>query len=333
MMSNHTPSNTPREEPEAIFIVGVSRSGTTLLRTLLETSVRIAIAMENHFVGHVIPGQGARHQFRRLGDLARDDTIRALVELVYGGEFQRRSRLREISPYWRWLIREIPPEEVERRLLAAERTERGIMAAFLRLYADHMGRPIMGEKTPAHLAYADTLLEWFPNGRVIHIVRDPRGVYVSDSRRRRGRPTAPYRWLMRIPLAFQAALLVQTMLSWLSAARRHRALERRHPGRYLMLRFEDLVQQPAVQIPRLFDFLGVPVPENAGEVKVVSRGFRLGEMGFDAAAADRWREHIHPFAERVLRLFLGRAMRRLGYAPSSGADLPGGGRGRLGDTL
>lgn len=300
-------------EPEAIFVVGVSRSGTTLLRTVLETSDRIAIAMENHYVGHVIRNYGARHQFARLGDLADDETIRRIVEFIYSGEYQKRSRLREISPFWRWLIREIPPADVEHRLLAAQRTEQGIYAALLRLYADFMGRPVMGEKTPAHLNFVDTLLEWFPRAKVVHIVRDPRAVYVSDSRRRRGRPSPPYSWLMRLPLAFGAVMLVQTALAWSGAARRHFRLARVYPDQYAMLRFEDLVRQPDESLPRLFDFLGVELPAGATDVKVVSRGFNLGAEGLDAAAADRWREHLHPLAARLLKLLLGRPMRRLGY--------------------
>ena len=165
------------------------------------------------------------------------------------------------------------------------------MAAFLRTYADFMGRPVMGEKTPAHLGYVDMLLEWFPGGKVVHIVRDPRAVYVSDCRRRRQRPTAPYSWLMRLPLLFPATIVVQTTLAWNSAARRHRDLERRHPTSYRMIRFEDLVRAPEETLPGLFDFLGVALPAGVTDVSVVSRGFMLGEAGLDAGAADRWREH------------------------------------------
>lgn len=302
-----------RTEPEAIFVFGVSRSGTTLLRTLLETSERIAIAAENHYLGHVIPRYGARDHFRPLGDPRDDATIERLVDFIYSGAYQKRSRLREISAFWRWLIRETEPEQLKERLLRAERSERGLMAAFLRFYADQHGKPIMGEKTPAHFAYAEKLLEWFPRGRLVHIVRDPRAVYVSDTRRRRQRPSIPYTWLMRLPLAFEAAMLLQTVVSWATAARRHADLARRYPDRYHMLRFEDLVRQPEVELPRLFEFLGVELPAKWTEVKVVSRGFRLGEAGLDAEAAGRWREHIHPVAGRLLKMFLGRPMRRLGY--------------------
>lgn len=311
---SRAPRAAGQAEPEAIFIVGASRSGTTLLRTLLERSERIAIAMENHYLGHLVPGHGARDEFRRLGDLANDETIGRIVDFIYSGEYQRRSRRREISPFWRWLISDVPRTELERRLLAAERTERGILAALLRLYADTKGKPLMGEKTPAHLLYVDTLLAWFPRARVVHIVRDPRAVYFSDCRRRRGRPTPPYGWLMRIPLAFESVMLIQTVLAWSAAARRHFRLQGQYRGRYAMVRFEDLVSQPAIVLPALFGFLGVETPPDVTGVEVVSRGFRLGEAGFDAGAADRWRAHIHPLARRLLALLLRRPMRKLGYA-------------------
>ena len=162
----------------------VSRSGTTLTRRILDRHSRIGIATENHYLGHLLAWEGARHYFRRLGDLRDDATVRRLVDLIYSPEFQRRSRLRELSPYWRWLTERVPRADIEARLLASDRTERGIFEAFLRIYADRRGKAIMGEKTPAHLAYVETLLEWFPDARVVHCMRDPRAIHVSELRRR-----------------------------------------------------------------------------------------------------------------------------------------------------
>ena len=300
---------------EAIFIVGISRSGTTLMRTLLERSDVIAIAMENHYLGHLLPKHGARHAFARLGPLDDDATLRRIVEYIYSGEMQRRSRLREISPFWRWLIAEVPRDEVERRLLAAERTERGIFEAFLRLYADQHAKQVIGEKTPAHLAFAELLFEWFPGARIIHMLRDPRAIFVSEVRRRRKRRTPPYRWLMWLPGVFELAMLLQVALTWSRAVRRHAELAQAEPDRYLMVRFEDLVQQPEQALRRVFDFVGVEMPPDATAVSVVSRGYNLGAEGLDAAAADRWREQINPLARRLLTLLVRGRLRALGYAP------------------
>jgi hypothetical protein len=301
-------------EPEAIFIVGVSRSGTTLMRRVLDSHSRIAIATENHYLGHLVEREGARHHFRRAGDLHDDAAVRRLVELIWSGRFQEHSRLREISPYWRWLTRTVDRAAFQDRLLASDRTDRGVFTALMRTYADTRAKPIMGEKTPAHLAFVDTLLEWYPNGRVVHMMRDPRAIYVSEVRRRQQRAvTVPYRQLVRVPPLFRTFVLHQVAWVWAGAVRRHRALSVRYPDRYRLVRFEDLVRHPESTLEGVTRFLRVAMEERMLRQKVVSKGIRVGQQGFDADAADRWRESISPPAERWLHAALGARMRELGY--------------------
>jgi len=301
-------------DPEAIFVVGVARSGTTMMRALLEASGRVAMAPENHFLGYYFGRRGARHFLRRAGNLADDDAVRRVVDLIYSGAYARHSVFRRPSYYWRWLVQEVPRQELERRLLAAERTERGLFRAFLRLWADVQGKPVMGEKTPTHLGHVDTLLDWFPSARVIHMLRDPRGVYVSDRYRRQVKDRSGYRWLAKVPPALAAWLLIITVFAWPRAVRRHHVLERRHPDHYMLVRFEDLVTRPAETIPRVSRFLGVELPTAPERVNVkAQKGLPRSGEGLDPMAADRWREHIHPLVRRIIELTLRGPMRAYGY--------------------
>lgn len=301
-------------EPEAIFVVGVARSGTTMLRFLLESSPRIAIARENHFMGHVFGRRGARHFFRRAGDIADDDAVRRVVDMIYSGEYERVSGWRKPSPYWYWLKDSVARDEVEATLLAAERTERGMFRAFMRIYADQAGKPLMGEKTPVHLNYTDTLLEWFPDAKVIHMLRDPRAVYVSDRYRRQSRARWPYTWLDKLPLLLESYLLVLTVFAWSRAVRLHPRLAKQYPDNYRLFRFEDVVTKPDEMLPEVFSFLGVEMPQGEWSVGLTAKhGMRSSDEGIDPNAASRWRERIHPFAKRFLELFLRRSMRRYGY--------------------
>ncbi len=303
-----------RQEPEAIFIVGVSRSGTTLMRRMLDRNSRVGIATENHYLGHLLTWEGARYYFRRVGDLRDDAAVADLVELIYSGELQRRSRLRELSPYWRWLTTKVPREDIERYLLASDRTERGVFEAFLRVYADRRGKAVMGEKTPAHLAYVETLFDWVPGARVIHCMRDPRAVYVSELRRRRGHAVGfPYHQLAAIRPALEWFVLLQTVWAWASAVHRHRSLSRHYPGRYRLVRFEDVVTDPAATMTDVCAFLGIAFEPRMLEQKVTSKGAHVGEAGFDAGAADRWRDGIDPRAKAAIDSLLGRRLEEMGY--------------------
>jgi hypothetical protein len=312
-------------EPAAIFVVGVSRSGTTLMRNVLNSHSRIAIAPENHYLGHLLPGAGYRRLFRQEGDLADDQAIRRIVARIYSEAFQRDDRVRPVSPYWRWVKRHYAPEELERRLLAAPRTERGQFDALLRAFADARGGSVIGEKTPAHIAFADTLMGWYPGARIVHMIRDPRGVYVSELRRRLETPTAiPYRWLVRLPLLFRVFVLLQTTWAWAGAVRRHRRLRRRYPGAYRLVRFRDLVQQPEATIRDVCMFLGVDYEPAMLEQEVTSRGVTLGRSGFDATAADRWRGSISSREAAWIDRLLGRRLDEMGYerSPDRPAILP-----------
>ena len=217
-------------EPEAIFVVGVPRSGTTMTRALLDTSDRISIARENHYMGHVFGRRGARHFFRKVGeDLNNDDTIRKIVDLIYSGEYEKQAGWRPPSPHWYWLIENVDRADLEKRLLAEERSERGMFRGFISAYAEKHGKPIWGEKTPTHLSFTDELLEWFPDAKVVHMLRDPRAIYVSDLYRRQNRDRWPYTWLDKVPFLLESYLVLLTVVTWRSALRLHaRSLAPRH---------------------------------------------------------------------------------------------------------
>ena len=105
--------------------------------------------------------------------------------------FQRRSRAREVSPYWRWLTASVDRDALERRLLASDRSERAVfevLPAALRR-SPRQGHPGREDAGPPRLRrHPDGLV---PGRPVVHIIRDPRAVYLSEVRRRRGAGRRP----------------------------------------------------------------------------------------------------------------------------------------------
>jgi hypothetical protein len=185
----------------------------------------------------------------------------------------------------------------------------------MEVFADHFGKPIKGEKTPAHLRYIPTLMDWFPDGKIIHMLRDPRGIFISDLRRRRAAPTTPpYRQLQHIDLLFKLYLLFQVTWVWSEGIRLYDKYQRCYPNNYYLLKFEDLVADPETHVRKVCDFLDIEFQDQMLQQKVVSKGFQLGRSGFDDRAAARWKAHIDPWIDRWFTFRFNKWLRRFDYA-------------------
>lgn len=315
MTARAIPPTPPRlpGEPEAVFIGGVPRSGTSLMRNILAKHSRIAVADENHYMGHMLPRQGVRHVVRGFGDLSDDGAVRRLVAFIYS-DVHKGGRLRTASPFWRWLVRKVPQTELEARILGGERSERGVFTAVMRSWSDRRRKAVFGEKTPAHIRWGGELLDWYPTARLVHVIRDPRASYRSELKRRRASATTfPYRYLVRIPVVLQGFCLLETSWAWADAVRCHRVLRRRYPDRYVLVHFEDLVVRPEAAVQDLCSALGVSFEPAMLDQRVVSLGDRQGEAGFDSGAAERWRASLSAREIRWIGRLLGARIEELGY--------------------
>jgi len=121
------------------FVVGCSRSGTTLLRALLDAHPLLAVPPESHFA------------------LARD--ARAL-----------RRALRRDPWFGLWGI-----ETPGLRGLDVADAVRALFAA----YAAVHGKPRYADKTPHYVSHLPALAERFHEARFVHVVRDGRDVALS----------------------------------------------------------------------------------------------------------------------------------------------------------
>ncbi len=149
----------PMETLNPIFLVGCPRSGTTLLQQMLDAHPDIAIAPETHFIRNFWLKR------EEYGDLVADTNYQILLRAIANiPEFS------EMELDWQTFYD------------AAQKLDRSY-AALLNLLLDQFRQrrntEIVGEKTPNHLLYMQTLQTFFPQARFIHIVRDPRAVVNS----------------------------------------------------------------------------------------------------------------------------------------------------------
>ena len=146
-------------DEKPVFMIGVERSGTTLVMAMLGCHPRIAVPEVVWYYSRFRP------YLHTYGDLANEDNFRTLAsEMVLGLK----------TPFWgmdvnvRTIVDEIISE-------VRERSFAGIYCAMFEHYAREAGgKPRWGEKTPYNLFFIKEILEDFPNAQFIYITRDGR---------------------------------------------------------------------------------------------------------------------------------------------------------------
>jgi hypothetical protein len=198
-----------------LIVLGVGRSGTTLLRVMLDRNSELAIPYESFFVPQLAHRHGRRPQLDEfLDDLGR---LRTLYD---------------------WGI---APEDVRPRLRAGMTTSEAIGAIF-ETYAERHGKPRWGDKTPLYMQQLPLLERLFPDALWVHLVRDGRDAALSFLELPPG--FSGKTWA-------QPRTVAQFAARWRSEILAARRLGRHSGSRYLELRYEDLVAEPERELQRV----------------------------------------------------------------------------------
>src|SRR4051812_40353968 len=139
------------EQLPPFFIVGVPRSGTTLLRQMLRGHPRLATPRESHFVPPALSAAS--------GDAALDVILTSRQFAEWG----------------------IDADAVRRRARLTDRTPAAAVRAAFETYAESQGKPRWGDKTPGYVRRMPQLAAAFPGAKFVHIIRDGRQVAASLS--------------------------------------------------------------------------------------------------------------------------------------------------------
>ncbi len=201
-----------------IFIGGLDRCGKTTLRAFLVSHPNISIPAVGSNMWTYFYGQ--------FGDLGNPQNLDRCLDAML-----HYKHVRFLHP---------EAEEICRDFQQGPSTYARLFGLFLEQHARREGKPRWGEQTGLIERYAERVFEAFPEGRMIHMLRDPRDRYVEslkmwpNGRGRAGGAVA--RWLYTTSLA--------------------RRNLKKYPKKYAVLRFEDLVRMPVTTLNQICDFIG-----------------------------------------------------------------------------
>jgi Sulfotransferase family len=276
-----------------LFVLGVRRSGTTLLRVMLDRHSELAIPDESYF----IPQLADRHR----GPIDVDAFVDDLSRLPTLREWDV-----EVGPVRGRLRPSMPPGEA--------------IAAVYDTYAAAQGKERWGDKTPMYMQQLPMLERLFPDALYVHLIRDGRDCALSFLHMPGGIVTRT--WAHPRDAAGFAC-------QWRSEVVAARALGRRVGPRYLETRYEDLVADPEGALTRICAHTGIvyepAMVDYAGQVDVSQQPHQQSLTRPPTPGLRDWRTDMADDDERAFEAVAADLLAQLGYAMTSTVTV----RGRL----
>ncbi len=291
-------------ETAPFFIIGTERSGSNLLRLILNAHSGIAVPHPPHILKFFDPFE---HSY---GDLNQAEGLSTLVDDVLA--------LLEAHIYpWE---RAISPVRVMRGIELAQRP-RSLTGVFFSVYDEYLcqvKKRRWGCKSTFVVQYVEQVLSTDPAAKFILLVRDPRDVAAS-SRRSIFSPFHPY---------FTAKLWREQQLEgtkWLDSA---------NCANFHLLRYEDLIEQPMESIMAICRFLGEEYEpamldyyrtNSARKSGSLSTSWQNVEKPIQSANRNKYKQELTPQEIKIVEEVTGDLMDRFAYlreVPTQGASWP-----------
>lgn len=273
------------EDYPHFFIVGIQRSGTTLLRILLNAHSEIAVPEEATFFMPFL----SKRKLLNPEPLPQTRKRQIIKYLEGNSQFQK----------WGLTERMLTP------LLEENFTLRQMIGFIYALFGSKHDKCIYGDKSPTFIRKLNILKDAYPRAKFIHIVRDGRDVHLS----------------MKKKHSF-ASSVVGSSLEWsIKLFLIHRVLDSVR-NRAIEVRYEDLVREPVEHLKRTCAFLGVQFEIEMLDFWKKNNSFvddqhsNLIRKPIDASNAFKWRQQLNNADIKRFEIISRRNLTRYDYEVS-----------------
>lgn len=276
-----------------VFIVGVPRSGTTLIRNRLNSHTKISIAPEIHFFNH---------WWKRYKDF----------DLSESSDFNQFWEVFTNSERFKYL--DIDAKDVLNDLNAqSNRSFKTLFQSVLKVYAQKSNKNVYGEKTPANFLYVDKIFSWYPNAKVIWVIRDPRAVSSSY-----------------LDVPWQKYGLIVPTRKWNKSIKIHSRFVNSH--KLMTVKFEEFLKHESKILTEIFSFLGLDEllekTNNYDNQKDLRTGwahehFKKADQEIDLKSIDKWKGKLSYREIIFIENFNKESMEKFGYSSTYNRNIDG----------
>lgn len=258
-----------------IFVVGNSRSGTTLVGRILGCHPTVFTFDELHFFEELWNPDG------KPIELSPAEAAYLFAELlnIQRNGYLTRGKTADFISEADSLVSELQPPF----------SPLSIFAIFLDYEAKKSGKTRPCEQTPQNTLYIGEILQEFPEARVIHIVRDPRDILLSQKRRWK-RPfladNIPKKEAIRYWLNYHPITISKIWQGNINSVSKFS-----QDSRVKEVRFEDLVSNPQQIVTEICQFLDLTYSEELLAVPTIGSSNTRDDSvtsGLDRSKVQNW---------------------------------------------
>ena len=266
------------------MIVGIPRSGTSLLTAILNNHPDVYIAPESHFFFYL---WGSR---RILGQTITPTTFNKLEPYF--------SSLKNIGSGW--MKTHFSTETLRENFFKQDNlTYEKLFDLFLEMLAETAGKQIYGEKTPLHLYFLPKIYSAYKDASIIHVVRDGRAVVCS-----------------LLSTGWEGNH-IDFSLFWKNGINLGERYRNYSGTRYLQVKYEDLLTQPDSVLRTICDYLQINFSKKLLEVNYTNTSFGDSKKdyrgGFDQQALSRWQTTLPKESLAQIEQLIAGELRTLNY--------------------
>ncbi len=208
------------------FIFGSPRSGTSLLSRMMDAHEELVVPQESLLFKMFCPF------LKFYGDLSQLENQKVLLKDMLNtrviGYWSPKPKFEEVLPW------------IQSPGLG------GVVEALIKSTAPDKSLKLWGEKSPGHVFYWPQIKSYFPNAKVVHIIRDGRDVAGSLLKARMGPKTY-----------YAAAKLWRDYMQGMEAVKANCSAEN-----YVEIHYEQLLADPETNLKKICDVLGVAYSDN-----------------------------------------------------------------------
>ncbi len=261
-----------------LFVVGNSRSGTTMMGRILGNHDDVFTFGELHFFGQLwSPASSTELDISEATELAAKlFCIQREGYRMHGGH-QR--FLEEAGPF----CESITGYPISPVVLFSE---------FLRFEASRNGNSIPCDQTPRNVFYMDEILKSYPQVKIINMIRDPRDVLLSKKRKwkRRflGGTNLPLKESFRDWLNYHPITISRIWQTAVSAADKFSEHDN-----VISIYFEKLLAAPEDTVSQICDFVGIDYCQSLLKVPQVGSSVNADapdNLGINPNRAGNWHD-------------------------------------------